>query len=175
MEIWRDIPGYIGLYQASSEGRIRSLDRTVSELYILSGLRIPKKVLSPSTDNHGGRQTVVLCRGGEMKRFQVHRLVLFAFKGLAPVGTECRHLDGNHLNNRPGNLEWATHTANMEDKEVHGTQTQGEDHPRAKLTDKQVREIRAASATHRELAQRYGVSQVAIHLIRARKTWKHVA
>ena len=28
-EIWKDIPGYEGKYQASSEGRIRSLTRKV--------------------------------------------------------------------------------------------------------------------------------------------------
>lgn len=175
MEIWRDIPGYIGLYQASSEGRIRSLDRNIADLWILSGMRVQKKILAVNVDNHGGRQTVVLCKKGEMKRFQVHRLVLFAFKSVAPEGTECRHLDGNHLNNRPSNLEWNTHTVNMQDKTTHGTQTYGEDHPRAKLTENDIREIRAADATERSLAEQYGVSQVAIHFIRARKTWKHVA
>lgn len=175
MEIWRDIPGYIGLYQASSEGRIRSLDRSISDPYVLSGMRIQKKILAFSTDNHGGRQTVVLSRKGEMKRFQVHRLVLFAFKSVAPDGAECRHLDGNHLNNRPDNLEWNTHTVNMQDMSEHGTKLQGEEHPRAKLTENDIREIRAANVTERSLAEQYGVSQVAIHFIRTHKTWKHVA
>ena len=28
-EIWKDIPGYIGVYQVSNLGRVRSLDRFV--------------------------------------------------------------------------------------------------------------------------------------------------
>lgn len=174
MEIWRDIPGYIGLYQASSEGQIRSLDRCVSEFWILSGLRIPKQVLRTNTANHGGRETVALCRNGEIKRYQVHRLVLLAFTGYAPEGTESRHLDGNRLNNRPSNLEWNSHLVNMGDMIAHGTSLRGERNPKAKLKEEQVREIRASSGTDRALAERYGVSQVAIHMIKARKTWKHV-
>ena len=28
-EVWKDIPGYEGLYQVSDQGRVRSLDRCV--------------------------------------------------------------------------------------------------------------------------------------------------
>ena len=43
-EIWKDIEGYEGLYQASSEGRVRSLDRVVKHNYggtaVKKGMRI---------------------------------------------------------------------------------------------------------------------------------------
>lgn len=43
-EVWKDIPDYEGLYQVSSEGRIRSLDREVR--HWKGGMRIVKgKVL----------------------------------------------------------------------------------------------------------------------------------
>lgn len=31
MEVWKDIPGYEGLYQASNQGKIRSLDISITE------------------------------------------------------------------------------------------------------------------------------------------------
>ena len=48
------------------------------------------------------------------------------------------------------------------------------DKPKAKLTEQDVKAIRASNATTRALAEHYGVSQVAIHFIKTRKTWKHV-
>lgn len=50
----------------------------------------------------------------------------------------------------------------------------GEASVKAKLTEKQVREIRASAAPQQELARIYGVCQASISLIRQRKTWKHV-
>jgi hypothetical protein len=173
MEEFRDIPGYEGFYQVSDEGNVISLVRLTPDA-IARGVRKAKQSLAFGK-NKQGRLQVTLCREGFTKRFQVHCLVLLAFVGPCPEGMECRHGDGNHTNNFLYNLEWGTHTNNMRDKQGHGTETQGEDHHWAKLTEEQVREIRAANATERSLAQQYGVSQVAIHYIRARKTWKHVA
>jgi hypothetical protein len=44
----------------------------------------------------------------------------------------------------------------------------------AKLTVKQVRAIRAASGTHRDIGARYGVTQPLVSMIRSRRIWKHV-
>lgn len=46
-EIWKDIPGYEGIYQLSSEKRIKSLKRLDSRNRL-----IKEKILNP-TDNHG--------------------------------------------------------------------------------------------------------------------------
>ena len=54
--------------------------------------------------------------------------------------------------------------------------TRGERQHLAKLTDQQVREIRAATdKTQRQLAKEYGVNQAGIQRIRTRKLWAHVA
>jgi hypothetical protein len=172
MEEFRDIPGYEGFYQVSDEGNVISLVRLTPDA-IARGVRKAKQSLAFGK-NMQGRLQVTLCREGFTKRFQVHALVLLAFVGPCPEGMECRHGDGNHLNNFLYNLSWVTHEVNMQDKQHHGTEVQGEAHFAAKLTESEVREIRAANATNRSLASVYGVSQVAIHLIRARKTWKHV-
>lgn len=53
----------------------------------------------------------------------------------------------------------------------------GERQRNAKLNEQQVREIRAQYAicpvTHRELAERYGVSAGAVRLVIKRETWAH--
>lgn len=177
MEIWRDIPGYIGLYQASSEGRIRSLDRTICQEFILSGVRVPRSgggIRKPG-EGYAGRLGVILSAYGEQKRLQVHRLVLMAFRGVPAEDLDGLHNDGDHLNNRPENLRWGTHTDNMRDKVRHGTNTEGEKHPNVKLTEDDVRAIRSSNWKGRDLAAHYGVSQVCIVFIKNRRTWKRVA
>jgi hypothetical protein len=161
MELWEDIAGYEGFYQVSDAGNVRRIKGVAH--YLQPGY------------NNQGRLQVTLSREGDMRRFQIHRLVLEAFIGPCPEGMECRHLNGKHEDCTLGNLEWNTHTVNMQDKQIHGTERQGENHPHSKLTENDVRAIRAAKGTQREIAAHYGVSQVAIHHIRTRKTWKHVA
>jgi hypothetical protein len=50
----------------------------------------------------------------------------------------------------------------------------GEAHHRAKLTDDNIRDIRADKRVARLVAPEYGVSKSLITLIRARSIWKHV-
>ena len=172
MELWRDVAGYEGLYQVSDDGRVRSLQRLMPSA-VAAGVRRPKLLLKYGRNNQG-RLQVTLCKEGVTKRFLVHRLVLAAFAGPCPDGLEGLHWDGNHLNNKISNLHWGTHAENMQDMTRHGTSKQGEKSATARLKDQDVRDIRASNETQRALAARYGVSQVAIHAIRARKTWKHI-
>jgi hypothetical protein len=51
---------------------------------------------------------------------------------------------------------------------------QGEGHASAKLTDGQVREIRATDDDQGYLAELFGVSQGTISAIKTRRTWKHL-
>lgn len=172
MEIWRDIPGYVGAYQVSDDGRVRSLHRLLASS-VNAGIRKPKTYLKPGRNNQG-RLQVVLCANGEKKRFQVHRLVLLAFAGPCPSGFEACHNDGDHTNNRISNLRWDTRVSNRADAIRHGTMKCGENAGKSQLTEQDVRDIRASAETERALAARYGVSQAAIHYIRTRKTWKHI-
>jgi hypothetical protein len=58
------------------------------------------------------------------------------------------------------------------------TPKRGEENPKAKLTEKDVRSIRRryqrGDITMRELAAIYGVTFAPIQLILAGKTWRHV-
>lgn len=165
-EEWRDIPGYVGYYQASNLGRIRSLVRLIQSK-IDAGVRKEKRVLSPG-HNLQGRCQVSLCRDGMVRRKQVHRLVLEAFVGPCPVGMEaCHGPDNDHRNNRLDNLRWDTKKANFGDAVALGTMGKPK-----KLTQEQVDVIRAAEGTQRSIAAQFGVSQVMVHNIRHGKVWK---
>lgn len=50
-EIWRDIPGFEGYYQASTHGRIRSVERTVEYVKHYGGKRCGCKTSFPFKDS----------------------------------------------------------------------------------------------------------------------------
>lgn len=118
-EQWRPIPGYEGRYDVSDHGRVKSLARTV---YDKSGhpRPYPERLLRPGPrpDGHLG---VVLHVNGKRDSQLVHRLVLLAFVGLRPDGTEACHNNGVGTDNRLVNLRWDTHPGNSRDMVRHGT------------------------------------------------------
>lgn len=71
--------------------------------------------------NDGGYQTVhVTDATGVQSTWSVHRLVCLAWHGLpSHPSLEVRHLDGDRLNNVPGNLAWGTARDNARDKKRH--------------------------------------------------------
>jgi len=75
--------------------------------------------------------------------------------------------------------QWGVGTPveNASDKRMHGTHREGETIPWAKLTERDVRYIRAArgSCSQATLADRFGVGQTQIGRIQRRERWKHVA
>jgi hypothetical protein len=104
----------------------------------------------------------------------VHRLVLDAFYGPCPDGHECRHLNGNSLDNRACNLRWGTRQQNSDDKRRHGTMQAGSRNGQAKLTEADVEAIRVSrqTTTLLALAIQYGVSRSQIKRIVYGKSWK---
>lgn len=102
-EIWKPIAGYEGLYEISSFGRVKSVERTVTRLNHL--LRIHQRILKPGHDKDGYKQ-IFLSNMGVQKMHKVHRLVAIAFitnkNGLPMVN----HKDENKANNHVSNLEW---------------------------------------------------------------------
>lgn len=73
-----------------------------------------------------GYYIVTLCKGGRHCTRNVHRLVLEVFSGPRLDGQECRHLDGNRLNNHFDNLTWGTRKKNARDRNEHGRTACGE-------------------------------------------------
>lgn len=158
-EEWRDIPGYEGVYQASDMGRVRRILK-----------RGPaKKCLKPG-HNKKGYPHVSLCRGGVVRCFDVHTLVLMAFAGPRPDGMEACHRYGHPADNRLSNLRWGTHAANVMDARISMAKSGRTFGRPPTLAWSAVKAIRASSDSGVVLATQYGVSQGLISNIRTRRT-----
>lgn len=177
-EDWRDIPGYVALYQVSNLGRVRSLHRTV-ELVRLGRRctrRIEGGILQPASMS-SGHLSVSLSRDGKQRTHQVHALVLEAFVGPRPgthIDWQGCHADGNPANNNLTNLRWDTRSANEMDKIGHGRSNRGVRNRAAKLTEEKVREIRvriSSGESSDAIADRYGVSRALINAIKGGRAW----
>lgn len=174
LEEWREINGFEGFYEVSSEGRVRSLDRTITNSKGVA-VRLKGKYLSPSIA--GDYLTLLLCREGFQKAKKVHLLVLETFVGPRPGPSDywhgC-HNDGNVRNNALSNLRWDTRLGNVKDTITHGTISKGERHGRSKLTEAKVMEIKErlnAGDTLQKIAGDYGVSHQTISLIKKGSIW----
>ena len=169
-ETWKDIPGYEGRYQASDQGRVRSVDRFVRCGRNGAGIRLLKgRVLRPAANRYNPHLYVVLGHGAAGS--PVHRLVAQTFLGPQAPGQDVRHLDGDAKNNRVSNLAYGTRTENIIDVYRIGR-------PWRVLTAAQAREIRErlrAGERGSVLAKEYGVSQSCISAIKQRRTYKWMA
>lgn len=114
-EVWRSVPGYEGAYEVSSLGRVRALDRTTDRGRKWRGQMM---TLCPLRNDY---LIVTLWRDGKQKSPFVHRLVLSAFVGPAPEGTEALHADSDRQNNCLSNLSWGTHSQNQYEQVENGT------------------------------------------------------
>jgi hypothetical protein len=171
-EEWRAVVGYEGLYEVSSAGRVRRLIYRNGYGYFL----LPRPRLLSPRPNRAGYLMITLTMDNSSRWPWVSVLVCEAFHGPRPSPAhEAAHRDGTRTNNRATNLYWATPADQVADKRRHGTVLMGECCPQARLTEGEVRDIRArATLGAATLASLYGVTSNNIWLILNRRTWKHV-
>jgi len=107
----------------------------------------------------------------------LHRLMFLAWYPYLkiPNGIEVNHSCDNPSCINPFHLHLGTHADNMQDMINKERFPKGEYHPRAKLTAKQVKEIRANKSKHREIAKKYGISERYVSKIKTFKTWAYLA
>ncbi len=184
MEVWRDIPGFEGLYQVSNFGRVKSLDRWQN---LDPNPQAPKgyarhikgKIHRGTPVNRDGkiiRIVVGLRKDGRYFYRGIHEFVLLAFVGPRPEGYYGCHNDDTPTNNRLANLYWGTPKQNSADKIRHGNQPKGEGIPWSKLTERDVRYIRSKAGviSQSKLAKKFGVVQAQISRVVNGKEWTHV-
>lgn len=105
-----------------------------------------------------------------------HRVSYEFANGPIAEGLDVLHTCDNPPCVNPDHLWLGTDTDNARDRKEKGRNgvLQGEARPTAKLTEKDVLDIRASRASNRNLAERFDVHISTIWRIRQRKDWTHI-
>lgn len=101
--VFKDIPGYEGLYSVTKCGKVFSHSRN--------------KFLAQSY-SHNGYLKLSLCKEGKLTNFRVHRLVIGTFKNIEKLPVN--HINGIKTDNRLENLEYTSHKKNMKHAKDNG-------------------------------------------------------
>jgi len=142
------------------------------------------KVLKPAINKDGYCATMLQRDDKKYCSWKIHRWIALTFLGPRPDGLQVNHKDGNKQNNAVENLEYITHSENVQHSFDTGLQKpkRGTMNGQAKITENDVREIRAYAKENGpyygrdELAQKYGISSAHVKDIvnRRRDIWPHV-
>lgn len=110
-DFWVPVVGWIGLYEVSEYGAVRSCSRVISrgkyEVLWKGGYLKPR-------EHSSGYLRVQLSREGEAVDVYIHRIVSEAFHANLENKDYVNHKDGNKKNNHKDNLEWVTPVENSE-------------------------------------------------------------
>lgn len=177
-EVWKSL---YDNYYISSYGRLATNNwRGTGRLMLMK----------PAHDANGYLRTMIKHPDGSLKTIKLHRLVCTAFHQNPENKPQVNHIDGVRDNNNSDNLEWCTNSENQLHSIKMGTFViqdpngdnlpllKGEDSYMAKLTEKEVLEIRSKfiprKYTRDMLGAEYNVSPTTIKDIILRRTWKHI-
>lgn len=171
-EIWKPIKGYEGIYEISTEGKVKALDCKKLRGRFLQNRG--EYLLKPKL-NQDGYFAVVLQKDKSLKHTTIHRLVALHFVDNPLNKPMINHKDGIKTNNNAGNLEWCTNQENMTHAVATGLiNNKGENGYLAKLKNEQVVFIRNSRLPLKQLAEMFGVYHSTIQKIRYGLTWKNL-
>lgn len=160
-ECMKPIPGYEGLYAATAEGQIVGLLRNKAR-------RCEK--------SNRGYLRVGLSKNGVRKHHAVHRLVASAFLGEIPSAMDVHHINCDKTDNRIKNLKIISRSGNLERAYADGLRhpRRGEDNPSARLTEIEVRQIRAMlddGVSRQRIGRVFGVAWSTVNRIKRGEKW----
>jgi hypothetical protein len=116
----------------------------------------------------------------------VHKLVACYFLPEPTPEQQCViHLDYDKTNNSVKNIRWATHQEMVQHQNLNPQVQQArKNHPPrrkgSKLTCEQVKRLKKILAdpnrtrTHKQIAKRYGISEMQLYRIKSGENWNHV-
>lgn len=109
-EFWKPIVDYEGIYEISSHGRVRIVERVIEHPALVNGAKyktIRAKIRKPNVMK--GYHCIALIKDKKTKVFRIHRLVMEHFGEVQPSEEhQVNHIDGDKSNNHIENLEWVT-------------------------------------------------------------------
>lgn len=112
------------------------------------------------------------------RQISAHRYSYTLAHGEIPNGLVVMHSCDVPLCVNPEHLSLGTNSENSADAARKGRRLPGSQNHQAKLTEKQVLQLRAQYAaggvTHKQLAADYGISAALVSFILTRKAWKHI-
>lgn len=174
-EVWKPIAGFEERYEVSTLGRFRGLPR---EIVYKDGRRGTLKG-GPIKGSLGSNGYLSIALDTKTRKL-AHRLVAETFLVVTEYRATVNHKDGNKLNNRLDNLEWATYGENNAHARSQGLNSQhGERSNLAKHSDKFIEAVRNVHAkyepTWEELAKLFGITgaharQIVLRQTRAKST-----
>lgn len=178
-EIWKDAVGFESTHRVSNLGRVAVKERTISRTrhYVTGDVHQTYKrkghilKLSYSLDGY-------LQLSANNTTYKAHRWVAQTFIPNPENKPQVNHIDGVKDNNVLSNLEWCTARENV----IHSYKTglacnAGSRHPRSKLCEEEILEIRARRSegiSAKTLAGDYSVCVSTISKILTGKYWGHV-
>jgi len=179
-EEWKDVVGYEGIYQVSTHGNVRSLDRVSNRGRRLKGKNMKLCFV---------KDRYVFCNlcdaNGKDKTLPVHRVVAAAFHPNPLNKKTVNHIDGNKHNNAVSNLEWATFNENMQHaydtglldncRPLKGRKC--ELHLNCKLLPldiEMIKCLRKGGFNYDQIARRFNIHYTQVSLICRGKSWQHL-
>lgn len=159
-EIWKDIPGWEGCYQASNMGRIKSLSRLSA-----NGKKLKTKIIRQHFRKKG-YLAARLYHNAIKQPFQVARLVAMAFHPNPENKPTVDHINNIKTDNRTQNLRWATYHENMTNPISIARRIQTwrmKYPPKEKQVDKRIKPIIAFNLRTHEIIKFNSIKETSTH------------
>ena len=184
--MFKDLEGYEGLYAIQKNGRVWAYPRFKLNRYKTKTFKVGHWMTIQMYKGINDQYPTVKLTdsNGVPKLKRVHRAVAETFLPKDITRRYVNHRNGNKLDYRLSNLEWVTCKENYRHAVKTGLIVEGSNfgigvnHISAKLNPFKVRKIRdeysKLNISQRDLAERYGVSNVSINFLLRRRTWKSV-
>lgn len=171
-DVWKDIPGFEGFYQASESGKIKSLTRNKCDTVGRNRI-FPETILEPI--NRRGYSHVSLYTT-KLRIRRVNRLVALTFIPNPENKSQVNHINGVKSDDRVINLEWATDKENKAHAFATGLKRgrRGEESNFSKLKSEDVLIIRTSNESAKSLSVKHNVSISLISQIKNNKIWQHI-
>lgn len=180
LEIWKDILDFEGMYQVSSFGRIRSLDRKVFNK--ANGTFSFIKGCIKKLDGFDKLYLQInLAKDSKYKKCLVHRLVAIYFVDNPENKPEVNHKDCDKRNNHYSNLEWTTRLENARHAKKSGKYefNNGMEKPNRILDENSVAHIRRKELRNIDYCRLYNVKPSTVSCLqnpdKYKGRWKQIS